>query len=60
MWQEEDGLNDVTPEALASEILGKHDTDNDNRITQAEYLMWTVDHSLPTDFLDLMFQVGKK
>lgn len=52
-----DGLDDLTPERLAEQILKSHDADGDDMITQEEYLVWTVSHALPAIFLDLLFQV---
>ena len=42
---------------LAKEILNAYDSDKDGFITQEEYLVWTVNRSLPEDFLHLLFQV---
>ncbi|KAK2185909.1 hypothetical protein NP493_217g02044 [Ridgeia piscesae] len=44
--------------ALAKEILTAYDSDKDGYLTQEEYLVWTVNQTLPEDFLHLLFQVS--
>ena len=51
-------MDEVTPEGLAATILETHDGNHDDKITQEEYLVWTVSHALPGIFLDLLFQVS--
>ena len=55
--QDDDGLNDTTPSTLADTIMNTHASSTDGYLAQNEYLVWTVDHQLPTYFLDLLYQV---
>ncbi|CAH1801921.1 unnamed protein product [Owenia fusiformis] len=52
-----DKLHKLDPDKVVEEILEKYDSDEDGCITQEEYLVWTVDHPLPSEFLTLLFQV---
>lgn len=54
--QAEDGLDDVIADDLVAKILSEQTTDG-KQLTQSEYLVWTVDHPLPSHFLHLLFQV---
>ena len=42
---------------LASEVLAAHGSETAGFLSLEEYLVWTVDRSLPEDFLHLLFQV---
>jgi hypothetical protein len=42
---------------IVTEILDAYDSDKDGKITLEEYLVWTVNHPLPEDFVNLLFQV---
>ncbi|XP_074640674.1 ubiquitin carboxyl-terminal hydrolase 32-like [Tubulanus polymorphus] len=54
---EHDCFADIDPETIANEILELYDADQDGRITTEEYLVWTVNHRLPEDLVNLLFQV---
>lgn len=47
----------MEPETVAREILASHDSDKDGCISQAEYLVWTVNNALADNFLDLLSQI---
>ena len=42
---------------LANEVLAAHGSETKGVLSLEEYLVWTVDRSLPEDFLHLLFQV---
>ncbi|KAL3857432.1 hypothetical protein ACJMK2_012103, partial [Sinanodonta woodiana] len=54
---EGDAFIKMDPATVAKEIIITHDSDKDGKITQEEYLVWTVNNALSEDFLDLLSQV---
>ncbi|XP_062601497.1 ubiquitin carboxyl-terminal hydrolase 32-like isoform X2 [Saccostrea cucullata] len=52
-----DPFYNMDPELVAKEILASHDGDKDGCLTQAEYLVWTVNNTLADNFLDLLSQI---
>ncbi|XP_064618756.1 ubiquitin carboxyl-terminal hydrolase 32-like [Lineus longissimus] len=54
---EYDNFQDTDPTVIVTEILDAYDSDKDGKITLEEYLVWTVNHPLPENFVNLLFQV---
>ncbi|KAK3792374.1 hypothetical protein RRG08_045918 [Elysia crispata] len=47
----------IDPQTVAKEILSCHDTNHNGYLTMEDYLMWTVNNQLTTDFLQLLSQI---
>ncbi|XP_005089176.1 ubiquitin carboxyl-terminal hydrolase 32 [Aplysia californica] len=47
----------LEPETVAKEIMSCHDINKDGSLNMEDYLLWTVNNQLTTDFLQLLSQI---
>ncbi|CAL1537349.1 unnamed protein product, partial [Lymnaea stagnalis] len=47
----------IEPSIVAKEILSCHDVNKEGCLTMEDYLLWTVNNQLTTDFLELLSQI---
>ncbi|KAK6968759.1 Ubiquitin carboxyl-terminal hydrolase 32, partial [Biomphalaria glabrata] len=47
----------IDPRIVAREILSCHDLNKEGSLTLEDYLLWTVNNQLTTDFLELLSQI---
>ncbi|KAI8749325.1 ubiquitin carboxyl-terminal hydrolase 32 [Biomphalaria glabrata] len=47
----------IDPHIVAREILSCHDLNKEGSLTLEDYLLWTVNNQLTTDFLELLSQI---